>query len=298
MISPVRNEGAHIERVVEAVTAQTRRPDRWIVMDDGSDDGTLERLRELEASRPWMEVRSMPQAGDVAGAPDRLAVAAEARSFNAGLAAARVGEYAFIAKLDGDVELPPQYYAQLLREFRDDPGLGMACGHLVEPRDGEMRSISIPEHHVYGALKLYTRDCFERVGGIREQLAWDTIDETIARMLGYRTRSFRELVAVHHRPWGSAQGTLRGRARHGECAWIVHYPLGFTALRSLKLAVTATPPVISGLAFLWGYGRAALSRTPQFEDERFRRYIRSEIRDRLRGAARRAAPSAVPRPSD
>src|ERR1700753_3707444 len=75
VISPVRNEAAHIERVVRAVAAQDVPPARWIVVDDESDDGTLEILRRLEAEFPFMTVL---HTGDMPLAPvkDRLAVAA------------------------------------------------------------------------------------------------------------------------------------------------------------------------------------------------------------------------------
>jgi hypothetical protein len=52
------------------------------------------------------------------------------------------------------------------------------------------------------------------------------------------------------------------------------------ALRSLKVA-GARPEGISGLAFLYGYARALLRRTPRVEDREFRRAIRRETRGRL-----------------
>ena len=71
-------------------------------------------------------------------------------------------------------------------------------------------------------------------------------------MRGFHTRSFPDLVSVHHRPLASADGALRGHARHGECAYIVHYGPLWVALRSLKVARRA-PLGLSGLAFLYGY---------------------------------------------
>jgi len=279
LISPVRNEAAHIERVARAVAAQTRRPDAWVVVDDGSDDGTLEILQDLQDKFPFMTVMSAPPRGDAEG-PDRLARAAAPRTFNVGLRAALTANVAFIGKLDGDVELPPEYYEELLRRFDAEPQLGIACGDLVERHGERWQRIRIPSHHVHGALKLYRRECFESIGGVQERLGWDTIDETYARLGGFTTRSFGDLVARHHRAWGSADGQLRGRARHGACAYIARYGPLWVVLRSGKLA-TVRPFGLSGLAFLYGYVRAAVKRTARVEDEDFRCHVRRELRARL-----------------
>src|SRR3954447_7710228 len=86
IVSPVRNEAAHIERVVRSVAAQDLLPARWIVVDDGSDDDTLKILRRLEQEVPFLDVFESGALPEVV--PDRLARAAAPRTFNCGLAAA------------------------------------------------------------------------------------------------------------------------------------------------------------------------------------------------------------------
>jgi hypothetical protein len=284
VVSPVRNEARHIERVARAVAAQELAPQRWIVIDDGSTDGTLQQLLELEREIPFLSVRSAPSDGAGEVARDRLARAVEARNFNLALEQVDLGEYTHVMKLDGDIELPPQYLRVLLERFAGEPELGLAGGVLVEPRaDGEMRKIVIPSYHIHGALKCYSRACFSAIGGMRECLGWDTIDETYARMRGFRTRSVTDLVSVHHRPIASADGALRGHARHGECAYISHYDPLWVTLRSAKVARRA-PAGLSGAAFLYGYARAAARRVERVPDAEYRRFTRRELRRRMLGA--------------
>jgi len=284
IISPVRNEARHIERVVRAVAAQELPPARWIIVDDNSDDATLEILRRLEPEVPFMTVvtaASLPT-GPVR---DRLANAAAPRTFNAGLAfAGDWREYTHVMKLDGDIELQPGYLRQLVERFDDDPSLGLAGGVLDEPTaTGGMRRLQIARVHVHGALKCYTRACFEAIGGVQELLGWDTIDETYARMRGFNVWSFTDLVSVHHRPIGSADGALRGHARHGECAYIVHLTPWWVALRAARVG-RRRPLALSGVAFFYGFVRAALSRVQRVPDPEFRRFTRRELRRRLRAA--------------
>jgi hypothetical protein len=214
-----------------------------------------------------------------------LARAVEVRNFNVALGHAKLDDYTHVMKLDGDIELPPEYLRVLLGRFAREPELGLAGGVLVEPRtNGPMRRIVIPSNHIHGALKCYSRACFEAIGGVRECLGWDTIDETYARMKGFRTRSFTDLISVHHRPIASADGALRGHARHGECAYISHYGPLWVTLRSAKVARRA-PAGLSGAAFLYGYARAAARRVERVPDAEYRRFTRRELRRRMLGAS-------------
>lgn len=289
LVSPVRDEAAHIELVARSVATQTRPPDQWIVVDDGSTDGTSEILARLEAEIPCLRVVQTPDGYTQAGA-DRLAAAAAPRAFNVGLNALDWREYTHVGKLDGDTELGPDYLEQLLDEFDRDPRLGIGGGIRLERFDDDWRELRVPAHHVPGALKLYTRTCFEAIGGMHERLGWDTIDETYARMRGFATRSFPHLVTRHHRHWGTADGRLRGRARHGQAAYILHYDPLFMLVRSLKVA-TAGPVIASGFAFIYGYVHAAIRRTPRVDDREFRRFMRRELRARLVPSPRRRTPA-------
>lgn len=280
IISPVRNEAPHIERVVRAVAAQELPPARWIVIDDSSTDGTLELLRALEDEVPFMTVIAAEPAEHV-HARDRLAHAAAPINFNRGLALADWREFTHVMKLDGDIELRPDYLRRVIERFEATPTLGLIGGVLDEPcENGQMRRIGISTHHVHGALKCYSRACFEAIGGVQERLGWDTIDETYARMRGFETRTFRDLVSIHRRPLGSADGTVRGHARHGVCAYIAHYSVPWVMLRSLKIA-TRRPRGLAGLAFLYGYFRAAVRRTERVPDQEYRRFTRRELRRRM-----------------
>jgi GT2 family glycosyltransferase len=291
IVSPVYNEARHLDRTARAMAAQERPPDRWVIVDDGSRDDTLEIARRWARELPFLTVMSAAEAED---GPDRLALAREARAFNLGIEQAGWRDFSHIGKLDGDVELPTHWFATLLREFRDQPQLGLAGGRLEEPSPGGWELIPIPDSHIHGAVKLYRRECLEAIGGILERLAWDTIDETYARMRGYATRSLPELVGRHHRPWGSADGRLRGKARHGECAWVLHQSAPWALLRSIKLA-RVPPAGLSGAAFAYGYARAALRRTPRVEDPQFRRFVRNELRSRMLAPLRPALRSGTAR---
>lgn len=280
LISPVFNEGAHIERVVQAVARQDLPPTRWIVVDDKSTDGSFESLRQWEDRLDFLEVIEAEWPEEDARGLDGLAAAREAVTFNQALAGVQLEDYDFVGKLDGDIELPHDHFRRLMDRYAADPALGIAGCMLVEPSGDRWVKLGIPAYHVHGATKLYSAQCFAKIGGIQERLGWDVIDETYARMHGFRTHTFSDLEARHLRPSGSAAGQLRGRARAGEVAYIVRYEPWWVVPRAAKVALSR-PYLVSGLAFLYGYGHAMVRRRGRVEDPEYRRFVRGELLARI-----------------
>src|SRR6266576_4075738 len=119
LITPARNEVAYIENTLRSVVAQTARPVRWVIVSDGSTDGTDEVVREYAARHDWIEVVRRPERTErhFAGKVD---------AFNAGYSKLRDLEYEVIGNLDADVSFDEDYLASLLRRFVENPRLGVA----------------------------------------------------------------------------------------------------------------------------------------------------------------------------
>jgi len=280
VISPVRNEERFIARTIESMCAQRVLPETWIIVDDGSTDSTTEIVTRCVERYPFVRLLSKEQGTHVRSDVDRLAWAAEARAFNCALRELDLDRYDFVAKLDGDVSFGPHYFEQLLRQFANNRRLGIAGGHCYEERGGSLVLEWVPESHVRGATKVYRTECFLEIGGIEETLGWDTMDELKAQMRGWQTRSFSEPKLVHHRPTGSASGTLRGKARHGEASYILGYHPLFALARGLRL-MTVRPHVAGGVAFIWGFVRSYVTKPPRIKDPEATAFLRRQQLRRL-----------------
>jgi poly-beta-1,6-N-acetyl-D-glucosamine synthase len=280
LITPCRDEADFLARTIESVAAQTRPPDLWLVVDDGSTDATPQIIEEWAAKLPYL--RPLRTVRRPAGR-DGLATAAEAIAFNRALRSVDLDEFTHVGKLDADIELPPDYFRRLLDRFAVEESLGIAGGRLREQHGDDWRPIDNgPEHHVRGAVKAYDRECLAEIGGgLEERLGWDTIDEVRARMRGYTTRALPEIDARHLRPVASRGGVIRGRARLGRAAFILRYSPWWVALKAAKVGATR-PYVIGGLGYFWGYSHAAVAeRDSRVEDSDFARFVASELRGRL-----------------
>src|SRR5690349_16810447 len=56
LITPARNEAAFIELTLKSMTAQTVKPLKWVIVSDGSTDGTDEIVNRYAAANDWIEL--------------------------------------------------------------------------------------------------------------------------------------------------------------------------------------------------------------------------------------------------
>src|SRR5690242_13721923 len=63
VITPVRDESPHVRRTIEALRSQTIAPAHWVVVDDGSTDGTGQILDTCAKDTEWMTVVHRPDRG-------------------------------------------------------------------------------------------------------------------------------------------------------------------------------------------------------------------------------------------
>src|SRR5881397_3520186 len=107
LITPARNEAQFIELTIKSVIAQTVLPLKWVIVNDGSTDGTDEIVKKYAASLPWIELVRMPERRE-------RHFAGKVHAFNAGYAKVRDLDYGVIGNLDGDVSFDEDYFEFLL----------------------------------------------------------------------------------------------------------------------------------------------------------------------------------------
>jgi glycosyltransferase involved in cell wall biosynthesis len=280
VVTPVRDEARFIADTLVSMLAQTHRPLRWIIVDDGSTDRTPDILRELTHGVSWVTVVST-------GSRERKLGSAEVLAFQRGLAELPPDVHGdFIVKLDGDVRLPADYFERLLDRMSSDTRWGIASGVYCEQATGAhadagWHPIRMPAYHAAGASKVVRRQCFEQIGGFVARKGWDTVDEIRAGLHGWRTGHFDDILFQHLKPEGMAMGTLSTHRFHGD----IYYQTGggflFLLAKAAHRMVAARPPVLGGMAMLWGYLAPLLSRRPRLVNAEEARFYRAMLNRRL-----------------
>lgn len=283
VIVPFLNEARFLPRLLASIERQTRLPDRLVLVDDGSDDGSDALTAAFAAAHPYaLAVRRPPRTREA----DRLAGAAELRAFEWALA--QLDEpWDVIAKLDADLDLSPFHFQRIMDELAADPKLGLAGARMSDVlEDGTTVRPPAPRHHVRGATKFYRRECYEQIRPIPAHLGWDMIDELKARQAGWRTETLDlpDGDTLHLRPTGQHDGRARAFARWGECAWGYGAHPAFVLLGAAKRA-TWRPYALGGALYAFGYFRAAARGAPRVEPH-VREFVRREEARQVMGAIR------------
>ncbi|MEL6260117.1 MAG: glycosyltransferase family A protein [Cyanobacteria bacterium J06626_6] len=271
LISPCRDEAAYIQTTINSIVNQSLLPEKWVIVDDGSTDGTEEIIAEAARQYSFIEVIQRSDRGRRSVGPGVI------EAFYAGYDAIDSSRYDYICKLDVDLDIPPTYFERLVERMEVNPRIGTCSGKPYFPgKDGQLISERCGDETSVGMIKFYRTDCFEAIGGFVRQVMWDGIDCHRCRMEGWIACSWDdpELRFVHLRPMGSSHKSIfTGRTRHGSGQYFMGTGLPYMAASAMYRMMTP-PFVLGGAMMLLGYMRSMLTGQERYGDQAFREFLR------------------------
>ena len=285
IITPAFNEAAHIGQTIEGVLAQSVLPAIWVIVDDGSTDQTVEIVKQYASEYPWIKYfYRAKQAGQSYYSSNVYAIYEGINEIkNSKL---RIEKYDYLAILDADISLPPNYYEQLLKRMEDNPNLGIASGVYIDRiSQNRYRKVLNDRRSTPKALMVFRKECYDQIGGFvpMKYGGEDTCACFTARMKGWKTWSFPDIVAVHNKPIGTghAKGLLKIRFRQGIGEFfLATHPL-FMISKSLRRCIKEQPYLIGGLVRLVGFIYAYFMHEQRQISKELVRYIRKEQLTRI-----------------
>lgn len=276
LITPARNEAGFIEGTIQSVIHQMVLPTKWVIVSDGSNDGTDEIVQKYLPLYPWIELVRMPER-------EERHFKGKVLCFNAGYERLKSTLYDVIGNLDADITFDPDYFAYLLAKFQTDERLGVAGTPFIEGATSYDFRFTASEH-VSGACQLFRRKCYEQIGGYVQVRGGgiDWIAVTTARMMGWKTRTFVERACHHHRPMGTASvGKWKAAFRLGmQDYYLGGHPLWQAARACYQMV--RRPYVIGGILLFWGYCWAWLRHVPRPVSKELIAFHQQEQMNRLR----------------
>lgn len=270
IVTPVRNEAANLHRVAEAVVSQTMRPETWVLVENGSTDETATVAESLARDYAWI---SVVRAGQLEGAERGAPII---KAFHIGIDALRPLPEV-VGQLDADLSFAEDYFEQLLRVLGASPMLGIVSGTCFEQTRGEWHRKHATGVNVWGAARLYRRECLEQVLPLELRTGWDAIDVAEATTLGWETRILPELRFYHHRREASREPTRWSAwAAQGRVSHYLGYRPSYLVLRALFKSLRDP----AALALVAGYTGAALRRAEQCRKPGLIAHVREQQRVR------------------
>lgn len=219
LVTPMKNELPSLPCLISAMSSQTIPPTTWIIINDGSTDGSLEYMNE-----------KLPQLSNI---KNKLVVnfTSDTDEYQLGgkyskiirfgfdyleKLEEKIGKHEFIGILDADCIPEKEYYQVLLMKFLQHPKLGIASG-TIYVTEGNRRYIEVrPRRWARGGIRLWRRECFDEAGYITGKSA-DAISSALAWTKGWHVRSYLQCLVssrevgkrTDHRYYGSSAYNLR-----------------------------------------------------------------------------------------
>lgn len=278
LISSARNEQAFITKTLESVVAQTRLPERWVIVDDGSTDETGEVVARYAEKYSWITLIRNPRR-------EGRNFASKANNVNGALAQIQNLDFEVLGNLDGDTSFGPDYMEFLMRKFAADPKLGVAGTPFTQDGGYDSTRDSFEgENYVAGPIQLFRRKCWNETGGYIANPGGgvDWIAVVTARMKGWTVKSFADKRYHHHRSMGTAGKTdVAALFSYGKKDyWLGNSPVWQLFRVTYRLA--KKPYVAGGCALFSGYCWAALLRMKRPISPELMRFHRGEQRKKLK----------------
>jgi glycosyltransferase involved in cell wall biosynthesis len=277
LVTPARDEERHIEETIKAVISQTVIPQRWIIVDDGSVDGTAQIVKKYESRYDFI---NLVQTSGSSGRD----FASKVRAFNAGFETVKREEFYFIGNLDGDVSFEERYYEYIIKRFHLNPKLGIAGGVILEKINGGYVSQRTSLNSVAGPVQLFRRACYEAIGGYIpiQSGGIDAAAEIMARAKGWEVESFPEIFALHNRRMVTGKSNiLFSRFQQGMKNYRLGYHPIFQTVSSLY-RMADRPLILGGGLMLAGYLWSLFKGERRILPDDVRRYLRLEQTERIK----------------
>ena len=284
IITPAHNEECYIGCTLDSVAGQTMHPSQWILVDDGSIDGTAAIVQGYADKYPGIKLvrYSPPEAGRQAGAKI-------IRAFLCGYRALDVLDYEFIVKLDADLTLSPDYFEDVGGAFDSDPAVGLCGGYMTALIDGTWKKERNASYHLRGPIQAYRKQCFDQIGGIPAVSNSDFIAEMKAMSLGWEVKILPLEVRHNRRTSTLINRGLWSSYEMGEVLYRDGYDLLLTLLRSFIYGLSARPYILSAICLVSGFLASSLTRPAKDVDTELETFIRGFQYKRIRRFLQRSA---------
>lgn len=267
IVIPAHNEAAYIAKTLQSLVTQSFLPKKLMLVNDHSSDDTEKIIASFSKEYDFIDYIN------TSSSEEHLPGSKVINAFNKGLEKLDTN-YDVICKFDADLIFPNNYLESIKTMFVNNPELGMAGGVCSIPHQNGWKIESLTnKDHLRGALKAYSKTCFKKIGGLKNVMGWDTVDELLAKYHHFQIEVDQNLEVKHVRPTGETYHA-KAKYKQGEAFYSMRYGWSITAIASLKLALKKKKPRLF-TDYLKGYFLAKSNQIPFMVSSEEGKWIRA-----------------------
>ncbi len=276
LITAAKNEELFIGKTIQSVLNQTIKPEKWIIVSDGSTDQTNQIVEQYTHENKFIYLIALPP-------NEERNFSSKVTALNKALKKLEGTDFDFIGNLDADVTLDKSYYEDIFRTFQSNPRLGVAGGIILDCVGDNVYPQNISLNTVAGAIQVFRKECFEKIGQYTpfKYGGEDAYMETMARMMNWEVQTFADLKVHHHRPTGTGMGSLsKANLRSGKMFYTLGYSPVFLLARCFY-RIFDKPVLVGSILNIFGYFSALIKKEKCPAGDAFINFVRGEQRERL-----------------
>lgn len=229
IVIPAHNEAKFLKQTLDSLVNQSHLPKQLVIVNDDSSDDTLNIINDIVRQYDWISSISITSSKE--HTPGSKVV----NAFYKGLETLDEN-YDIVCKFDADLIFPNNYIESISKLFESDSTIGIAGGLPYIKINGKWVFEKVASKtHVRGPLKAYRKACFEKIGGIKSSIGWDTLDVLMAQYHGWKIATDKSLHVKHLKPTGKSY-TEKSKYLQGEALYKMRFGFVLCLLSALKSA--------------------------------------------------------------
>ena len=274
LVTPAKNEERNLPRLIQSLVKQTIKPLVWLIVDDGSTDGTPNIIRTAQDEHTWIQsVRLEEHQRDLG--KHYAYICNTGFNYAIKYCETRNIQYEYIGLVDSDMTLENDLFEKIIKEFERSPRLGLVSGTVYNSINNELIFESVREDILMGSPRLWRKECFEETGGgYLISYSADAVSNVLAKLKGWEVKRFEKIKAIQARKTSSAEGLWKGYVTNGKSAYFLNFHPLYVLLKGLKYSFKS--PYYTGIAFLCGYFSSFIKRLDKMGNEEVRNYFYSQ----------------------
>ncbi len=216
-----KNEEKYIKKTLTALFNQSHPPNLTIIVDDGSEDRTIDVIRSVKKIHPNIKIIRRRNRGFSA-----LGTPLMANTYNSGLKRILKLDFDYLLIIGADTVLPSFYIEKLVTQFQLNPRLGLISG--MNPHE------PLAPHHASGSGRMMRAEIIKKMGLLPRIYGWESYEEIFTMAIGYQVKHFPDIPFHLQRLGGT--GHHRSYRGWGKAMYELGYPFLYTIARCISNA--------------------------------------------------------------